>query len=412
MEEGELPMGIFPIIRVGFDELTTSPRAQSIIKQLRPYQAECNRCASKISETQITIGDDKIVITNGGRVSPGATAHGVKVIKCIGGDIKHLPGRSGDQYLAYMQQQISEMYQVANINEEREQKVSTNDPISQLFASVKDKKRFSIYSDKWGEFQKEWTMMSLRMTKEYYSEDMLIPIVGKREYVNIVEYKSMDDLSYEIVCEEQSEDVESKMGRHITLGNILQYVGNSLEPRDLGAIIRAMPYFNDEVILRDLTLDYDNVTNDILAMDRGEYIPAEPEENHAYIIKHLNRRMKEPEFKQLDMQIQQNYMRKKQEHVMLQQKIQEEIQRAQAGFIPTGGYLVDIGYYIADPSNPMASPRRAKVPAEAVTWLMKKLEEQGSDQDRLQQQQDMAVMQMQQQSMGLPAPQGNVGMVQ
>jgi hypothetical protein len=46
--EGELPFGIFPIKYAGFDESATSPRAHSIIKVVRPYQAEVNRSGSKI----------------------------------------------------------------------------------------------------------------------------------------------------------------------------------------------------------------------------------------------------------------------------------------------------------------------------------------------------------------------------
>src|SRR5690606_9833159 len=42
LQEMELPFGVFPIIYEGFDELTSTPRHQSIIKVARPYQSHLN----------------------------------------------------------------------------------------------------------------------------------------------------------------------------------------------------------------------------------------------------------------------------------------------------------------------------------------------------------------------------------
>jgi hypothetical protein len=81
LHEGELPHGIFPIVHVGFDEASTSARSFSIIKQIRPCQAEINRCISRIVEHHLTLGDDKLITQPGATISAGATAHGIKVIK-------------------------------------------------------------------------------------------------------------------------------------------------------------------------------------------------------------------------------------------------------------------------------------------------------------------------------------------
>lgn len=120
--EGELPGGLFPIIGASWDEIQTSPRGRSIIKQLRPYQAEINRTASKIAETQITLGDDKLLVQSGSKLAPGGVLPGIRGIQYTGIQPGVLMGRSGDQYVGYMNGQIDEMYFVA----EREKETSTN----------------------------------------------------------------------------------------------------------------------------------------------------------------------------------------------------------------------------------------------------------------------------------------------
>ena len=64
--------------RAEFSQLSTKlsadfpPRADiSPIKTMRPYQAEINRAASKMAEHQITLGDDKLLIQNGTKISAG-----------------------------------------------------------------------------------------------------------------------------------------------------------------------------------------------------------------------------------------------------------------------------------------------------------------------------------------------------
>ena len=377
LEEGELPLGVFPLVYAGFDELTTSSRSQSIIRQLRSYQAEINRSASKIAEHQITLGDDKLVVTGGGMISPGGTAHGVKAIKATGGDLKHLAGRSGEQYVAYMLGQIEEMYKVANLKEELEEKSQQLDPYTALYATIKDKKRFQLYTDKIVDAFKEITMLSLRFAKEYWDEEMIVPVIGKREFMNIPEFKAADDLGHQIEVEEQNDNVEGRLGRLLGLNHMIQYVGSNMDKADLGALIRAHPYMNQEEALVDLTLDYDNVKNDILALDRGEPVPADPDDNHDYVIKHLTRRMKQKDFKLLPPQVQQMYQQKRAEHREIRQQQIVAAQRAQAGFIPAQGYLVTCDFYVPDPVDPSKQPRKARVPYDALEWLLKKLGEQG-----------------------------------
>jgi hypothetical protein len=383
--EGELPGGLFPIKYCGYDEVATTPRSNSIIKALRPYQAEINRTASKIAEHQITLGDDKILIQSGTKITHGGQLPGVRAVQYTGMTPTYLPGRSGDQYLAYLQAQIKEMYEVANVYEDSAEEQSGQlDAYAMLFRSLRNKKKFSLYAEKFEGFLIEICDLALRLAKIHYQEEMLIPAIGKREWVNIAEFKSSDDLGYQIKLEPQIEDVETKMGKQVTLTNILQYVGNQLSKDDIGKIIRNMPFANAEQAFGDLTIDFDNATNDILALDRGEYRPAQQSDNHPYIIKRLINRMKQSDFYQLPPQVQQMYQAKVQEHEAIEAEQQRKLIAAKAEYIPSGGYLVVCDFYTPRKDDPTKT-ERLRLPSEALAWLVQRLQDQGSSFDALSQ---------------------------
>jgi hypothetical protein len=187
--EGELPGGLFPIVHVGFDEAATSARSFSIIKQLRGPQSEINRVNSKIVEHQITLGDDKIITQSGMGLTPGGTTHGIKEIKSQG-PVQHIPGRTGDQYLEYLQQAVTEMYFLANVDEDSAEKQANNlDPYAMLFRSMRDKKKFAIYGMKFERFIKEIADKCLRIARTNYDDEMVVQVLDKKEMVNIPEFR-------------------------------------------------------------------------------------------------------------------------------------------------------------------------------------------------------------------------------
>lgn len=411
LEEGKIPLGdkVFPVLKAGYDDLSTSARSQSVIKQLRPYQAEINRTASKMAEHQITLGDDKIITQAGATLSSGATKHGIKHIKVSGPDPKILPGRSGEQYLGYMNSTIAEMYQISGVMEESMEQEKNIDPYALLFRSASQKKKFVMYSTKFEEFLIDLCDASLRYKKAFMVEDELIPIVGRNEYVNVAEFKSSTDLHYQIKIEAQAQDIETRLGRQMALTQTLQYAGASLDKNDIGKLVRAMPYLNGDKIVDELTIDHDNAENDILALDRGEYPQSNPYDNHKYIIQKLVHRMKQPDFRYLDPMIQQNYERKKQEHTQIDAQMEAEKIRAMSGFIPSGGYMVACDFYVSyDPDDP-SKTKRLRIPSESLDWLVKKLQEQGSSQEQLQQMGDRSSTDLMLEAVNLSQPQGQRG---
>lgn len=384
LDEGELPGGLFPIISQPFDKIQTTPRGRSPVKTMRPYQAEINRAASKIAEHQITLGDDKLLIQNGTKVSAGASLPGVRSISYTGASPTVMQGRSGEQYLGYMNDQITEMYAVLNVQEDSEMKDSQLEPYALLFRSARQKKKFQRYIKRFEKFLIELVTLHQQLAKIHLPDDAVVWAVGKNEQINIPEFRKLPDTCHEIKIEAQADDIETKLGKQIVLTNVLQYVGPSMKPDDVGKVIRAMPYANFDESFDDMTIDFDSVQNDMLALDRGEKPPINQYDNHVYCIKRLSSRTRKPDFKFLDQGIQQSYYAKIGLHQQFEAANQLAIQRAQQGFIPTGGYLVGCDFYVTDPSDATGvKTRRARVPYQALDWLIKQLESQGQGQQEL-----------------------------
>lgn len=378
LSEGELPAGVFPIVTQCFDKLKTTPRGRSPIKTMRPYQAEINRAASKIAEHQITVGDDKLLIQNGTKISAGATVHGIKAVSVTGVEPKFLSGRDGSQYLAYMQANIVEMYQVMMVQEDSEFKESNVDPYTLLFRSARDKKRFQRYIKGYETFLINLAKTYLQLAKKQLPDDAAIMAFGKSEQINIQEFRSVDDICYEIKVESQADDIETKLGKQLVQNHILQYVGPQLGKDEIGKIIRQMPYVNNEEAFDDLTIDFDSATNDILALDRGERPPIGQYDSHPYMIKKLSLRMRKPDFRFLSPEIQQNYVQKITLHQEFDAKNKLELQRAEQGIIPTSGALIPVDFYKTVPNSTGGTKEvKVKVPYSSIDWLIKQMEAQG-----------------------------------
>ena len=390
--EGELPFGVFPIVYAGMDEIPTSPRHYSIIKQLRPIQGEINRAISQVATHQITLGDDKLAVQAGTKVANGGLQPGVRVLSYSGQAPVVIPGRTGDQYIPYIDKMIEQFYVAANLQEEMEEKPSNLDPYTMLFMSIQQKKKFSVYTSKIEQYLIDFCEKTLELAKNYYTEANLVPAIGRAELINISEFKNTSPLFYQIKLEPGTEDMETRLGKQLTFNQIMQYVGSNLDPKDIGKIIRTSPYSNNDLASEDLTMDFDNGTNMILAMDRGQYMEPNMYDDKKYLIKRLTTRMRKADFKFLSPQIQQMYQQVVQQLMDMEAEEQRKIQEAAAGFIPMSGMAVVCDIYVPDPSN-SSKTMRARVPYDALTWLLKRLEEQGSTQQSIMQQQQAIVAQ-------------------
>ena len=383
LDHGELPFGIYPIHYLGFDELTTSPRAKSKLRQLKPYQIELNRAGSKVAEIQVTLGSDRVWYQAGSKPSSGATKPGIRENSYVGQAPIIQPGQVGEQYFSYIQQIQQEMYTVADLADLDKDVSGQLDPYTLLFRSSKQKKKFSFYIDKFNEFQVSICKTMLQLYKHYAHPSDVIPVLGKNEQINIEEFKNSSDLLYQISVKPMSDDLETTLGKQITINHYLQYVGTQLKPQDIGKMMRMSPYLNKEIMFKEMTQGFDNLTNDILALDRGKYREPNIHDDHKYVIDGLITRMKEPDFEFLPQPVQELYSVKKQAHEKIMAEQAEAIKQAQAGFIPSGGYLVKCDLYVSDPVD-KSKTKRVALPSEAIVDLIKKLEKQGSGQKVLQ----------------------------
>ena len=379
LAEGELPEdksgAIFPLEFERFDYIQTKPRGIACTKQLRPNQLEINRSASKIAEHQVTLGDDKLVMINGSKLSAGASLPGIRSLTVTGQPPTVIEGRSGAQYFEYMMSQIKEMYQLADV-EDSDVDVTNLEPHVLLYRAAKQKKKFSRYIQRFENYLMRVCKLYLRSAKYYFSDEAVVLAIGRNERINISEFKNTVDQSLQFVVEPQSEDIETKMGRQLSLNHVLQYVGTQLDKSIIGKLITQMPYANVEDAFSDLTLDYECATNDILALDRGEMPVINPYDPHEYMISRATARVRQSDFRFLPDLIKANYEKYIAGHMQVMEDQKAALVRANSGFIPDGGALIGMDLYVPDPNNPERT-RRARIPQSAAEWLIKKIQEQG-----------------------------------
>lgn len=372
--EGELPYGIFPIVYEGHDETATSARHRSPIKQFRPNQVEINRASSSQAEIQLTLGQDKLILQSGAKLTPGEVLPGVRAYHTTGRDPTVLEGRTGEQWANYISANIAELYQIAMIPEEHEEKQET-DPRSQLYKSMKQKKKFSMDAEKFGGFLTRIASTYLDLARHYFPDEILIPAIGKTEIVNISEFRHTDKLSYKIKVEQASDDIDSLMGKQLMIEHVIQYAGANMDKEETGKLIRLMPFANGEKSFDDMTLDYDRATNIILELDRGGAPMTLAQDKGPYIIKKLSARMSKADFPFLHSQIQSNYKNMILIYEQLEADKARSLKAMQADFIPTDGAMIKVGWYVQDPSNPKRSIQ-ATLPARSIEWLIQRMTDQ------------------------------------
>lgn len=399
LADGPLPYGVFPIAWAPFDTAPTACRGISGIRTMRPYQVEINRCSSKIAEHHVTLGDDKVILSNGSKFSPTAAFPGVRAYGATGGSAPVvIAGRDGSQFVGHLQNTISELYQVMNVAEDGLEKNENGqlDPYALMFKSASQKKKFQRYVKRFERFLIEVSKIYLTLAKQSLDDEELIQILGRDEIDNIPEVRGMTDLNYEVFIEAASDDIDTQMGKQFMINHALQYVGPQMTPDNVAKLLRVSPLGSYEGIFSDMTQKYDNLTDDILALDRGERPPVHQGDEHAYMSAGLNSRMRRRDFKHLPQEVQWNYTAKVMLHDKFEAWKQIQLQRAKDGYIPSGGYMVVCDLYVESPNaKGTGKTQRARVPYESLSWLIKQLEAQNmgqADIDKMSTSQQLGVM--------------------
>lgn len=383
LEEGELPFGVWPIVWQGFDEHATAARARSIVKQARPYTAEINRAGSALAMHQITIGDDKILYQSGTKLAPGALLPGVRGISYQGAQPTVLPGRDGSQFTQYIKDQIAELYSITDMFEIGEEKNAQFDPMALLYRSGKQRQKFFYYTQKFERFMVDVAELFLKLAREYYPPELAVVAVGRNEMVNMEEFKNSEPLNHRVTIEPQDATLETKFGRQVSMMHLLQYSGKSMGRDDVGMIAKNMPFANTEEVFKDFTLGYDSAKNIMLALDRGGTPDVDKEDDPDYMIKKLSNRMKQADFEFLEPQIKQGYQQVRGMYHQMKADNLAAAQQAKNEFIPQDGPMVACDMYVESDDKEKA-PKRARVPYNALQWLVKQLEFQTGGLDSLE----------------------------
>lgn len=381
--EGDLPYGRFPIKVKGFTEVPTSPRSVSIIRQLRPLQVEVNRGASSQALVQMSVGLPKIIMLAGSDLESGTTKAGIRVYKTSSlTPPLVIEGQSGGQFVESMNQAISEMYSIANVPEMDEDKANGLDPQTAMYRSIKEKKRFSLYAEKFSEFIIEICEETMALKKQYMDEREVVRAIGRPEAVNVTEFKNTEDMSYQIQIVEVDNDAASMMGKHISLMGMMQYGGQQMGAEQVALIGRNMPFLNKEEIFAEQLVDYDTFRNIVLALDRGEDKSPIGTENSDYLIPKLTTRTHKADFKLLDPVIQQRYMAWIQQLQQISADRIMQLKQLESELYPVGGPTVPIPIYrevIGSQGQPKSE--RVQVPMNALEKFVQILEQQGQTMD-------------------------------
>lgn len=383
LEEGELPGGIWPVVTAICDKIETSPRGRSPIKTMRPYQMEINRKASKMAEHQTTVGDDKFITLNGAKLEQGASLPGIRTLKSSGAAPVVVEGRTGEQYLQPMLADIQELYQVMGTEDQLQDKPGETDPFTLVFRSASQKKVHSEKIERFEQYLMDFCETFMLLAQLYLPDTEVIPMIGSSEAVNIEEFRNSENLGYQIDIEPVSEDLETRMGKQLVLNQALQYGASVLGKEDFIKIIKSMPFGGMKDAFKDVVMTSEKADNVILALERGKMTQPNLYDDHPYMIGRLTNVVSQMDFETKNPQIQQNYQQLIAIHEQLQGEKEARLQAAKNEYIPTSGGLIACDFYVQDPNNPMNN-KRARIPYDAVSWLIRQMELQGNDLSKLE----------------------------
>jgi hypothetical protein len=381
LEEGDLPgtgtgRGIvWPIVYENYESSGDTCRGNSGFRHLISSQMNINRLKSKGLENSIAMSGDKFITQKGSKVRRSQTdpTAGADIFEYTGLKPDFEQGTAGEQFLAQISAELSEMYQLAGLDDQEIDKMPV-DATATLFRSVSQKAKFDLAIKKFEDFVVRFCATVLEMARIYYSDEMLAGDIGSNEIVNIPEFRTADPLRYRIIVLPQDDDANTIMGKSLQTTTFLQYAAPYLDKNVIGILGQTLPYLNKEPAFREINLNYRLVTNMILALDRGEWVEIYESDPNDYIIPRLRARTLEADFKILHPFFKQMYMQQISQREALEKQKLDFMRMAEVGAIPTSGDVVRVNLYTKGTDG---QPHRVWLPSETIKWVMQKLEQQG-----------------------------------
>jgi hypothetical protein len=357
---------------------------------------------------QLTVGDDKIVYQAGTKLSQGALLPGVRGISHNGMPPQILPGRDGGQFSPYIESTKNDMFEAIDYDKIGAEKGANLDAYSMLFMSARGQKVYGEYVEKFTEFLTEVCEKALELARYYLPDDEVIKFAGRTEIINLAEFRATKKGDYAIKVVETTDAIEERIGRQLILTQMIQYLGKNLDQKQIGMVLKNMPFLNNQDLFKEMTMDTDMVENDMLQLERGEMPSMSPYADNAYYEKRFTHRMKQADFRFLHPSIQKMYEYYLNLHVQEIGRKEAARKQAEADFIPIEGALITVQMYDPNP-EPGKPAKYVKLPYTSIMHLLKGLESQGTPLKILQDMNAQSVsalvnqMQPQMQAQG-PAP--------
>lgn len=391
LDHGPLPGGIFPIVTGRCFMTPGLARGHSFVRQAYQYQIEINRASGQDATNMVQFGSDKLLTSSNSNVSLGDNFEGVTHLKVSGFQARlqdaifHMVGTGVPKFMEYITSLIKELDYNLNIlsaMEERKQPRS-GDVSFVLYSSIKDKQRFSSISRRYEAYCKEKAETTLRLLRHYLTAEDLIHDGNREDAVLIDEFKSTSNEDYTFDVQIANETPETMLGKQLMIQQVLQYTGQSLTRDDIGLLIRNSTLGNIHELASNFTTAYDAVVQNIVLLEKGVFPRITPTEDFKYKAEKITQRMNRPDFHYLDPRVQRlfgEFLRLCEEQIARQN---EEKMKAEAGMIPVSGdpIRVDIWSQIRGPKG---GYRRVAIPRDALNWLMKMLEKQGTMVEQLE----------------------------
>jgi hypothetical protein len=377
VQKGELPFGIWPIEYVGFRQVSGSARANSVIKDIRPAQTHLNYLVSNQAFHMVALADDKIITQMGSKLQMGSSWNGMRHFSTNGPPPIVMPGRDAGQFDKAIDRAVNTMYRLADDAYQLEE-TKMQDAEAMLYARLSARQKHSPIAKKFERFEVNGWKTYMKLAQKYFDDDMVIKCVGKREQINISEFKSLTGEGCTIKAKPVSGTVEEIQGKSMEVRNILQYVGKDLPKTVIAKLVNNLPFMSKESIFGELLMTEKNIDNDILGLDRGEQLQAAKDDEHVEYVRRLKSRMKSSDFRLLAPEIQQAYQMRLQQHQQFQAELAAELKEAEAGFWPMDGGLVKVDVYDTN-------GKRMLMPQASLIKLQGLLDKQGAGQKELQQ---------------------------
>ena len=99
------------------------------------------------------------------------------------------PGRDASQFARAIDRQVATIYRLGDVEYET-QETRVQDPLAMLYSSLKEKLKHAPYASKFERFLCDDWKIYIELAKHYLDDDAIIKHVGKREAINIKEFKA------------------------------------------------------------------------------------------------------------------------------------------------------------------------------------------------------------------------------